>query len=74
MISITSISKGRQISQKKNICYPLILTRMCAYRGNKCLFLGKFGVFRFHMTLIFRVTLLPYYRQIVNTFERSANL
>ena len=72
MISITSISKGRQISQKKNICYPLILTRMCAYRGNKCLFLGKFGVFRFHITL--RFTLLPYYRQIVNTLERSANL
>ena len=71
MISIP-FPKDAKFSRKRTF-----VTSWWAYRGNKCLFFGKFCVFRFHVTLIFWFTLLPYYREIVNTvriFARDSRL
>ena len=36
---------------------------MCAYRGKKCLFFGKFDVFCFLETPVLKLALLPYYQR-----------
>ena len=48
----------------KNISYPLIGTRSCAYQGGKKRsFFGKFSVPCFLETLVLRFALLSYYRR-----------
>ena len=42
---------------------------LCVSRGKKCSFFGKFGIFCFLETLVFRIAILPYYWRIMLNAE-----
>ena len=42
---------------------------LCVSRGKKYLFFGKFGIFCFLETLVFRIAILPYYWRIMLNAE-----
>ena len=65
-------TKHVNFSEKINIFYPLIRTRMCAYQGLRNVsFFGKFAIICFLVTSVFRFSLLPYYRRIEGGFSRG---
>ena len=65
-VEITVIFRSQLLSRPS--CYPVLAliktAQVCISGGKKCSFFRKLGVLCFLKTLVWKLTLLPYYRRI----------